>query len=83
MYYLRTKAAANAIQFTINKEILAQANEEESQTSPKSGQPKTAAAADGGDNQTSLAQVRPVPALVKGHRSKLLWGGGFCTGLKF
>ena len=61
MYYLRTKAAANAIQFTINKEILAQASEEENQqkqTSPKNGQPNAAVSADGGDNQGSPAQVQ-------------------------
>ena len=37
MYYLRTKAAANAIQFTVDKQKLAMATEEASKTDQDDG----------------------------------------------
>lgn len=46
MYYLRTRPKADAIQFTVNQEMLAQTNESQNPASPEKVPSPTSASAD-------------------------------------
>lgn len=55
MYYLRTRPKADAIQFTVNQEMLAQTNESQNPASPEKAPSPTSASAD--INKPSVAKT--------------------------
>ena len=55
MYYLRTRPKADAIQFTVNQEMLAQTNESQNPASPDKAPSPTSASAD--INKPSVAKT--------------------------